>query len=130
MLHTAMLCVHYMRQWIKIALKLFQNLLMWWKPTTGCQRLVLCPLSIALISLYKDMVAILHYSAESEEWLQHMMTEPARKKRAVKARRKRHSHVEEDAQGPLDRNSDLHSPKWKTTKKVSEVVELVGICGL
>ena len=90
------------------------------------------PLSVVLISLYKkDMVAILQYLAETEGMATTYddRTPAARKKRAVKAnaaRRKRRCHVEDDALGPPDRNSDFHpSKKRKTTKKVSKVVEYV-----
>ena len=90
------------------------------------------PLSVVLISLYKkDMVAVLQHLAESQGMATTYddRTPAARKKRAVKAnaaRRKRRCHVEEDALGPPDHNSDFHpSKKRKTTKKVSKVVDYV-----
>ena len=110
-----------------------EYLLMQWKPIISCQRLekFLVP-SVVLISLYKkDMMAILQYLAESEGMATTFddRTPAARKKHAVKAnaaRRKRRCHVEEDALGPPDRNSDFHPPKKrKTTKEVSKVVEYV-----
>ena len=85
------------------------------------------PLSVALMALYKkDMVAVLQYLVEREgmSTTYEDRAPAARKKRAAKAnaaRRKQQCRVDEDAQGPPDRNSDFVHPSKACTSLTKKV---------